>query len=446
MSGIKTFNEPVTARRLTRLRFLEQESDHLRTIKSDLEYCLINSKQVLNEVLSTNILSSRQHLDRSADTEVSSHVSLGQFEATVAKNIELYTLLGKYRQERNITLGKALISEQICEESVRKENEFMNEMDDQINDLKYLLDKKDNRIKTLNTQLKALEEKFSEIKNENAVILPLSESSLGYHRQIEKIKFNLSHVSKQMQKAEMQREELIENSKKLETMLEKYKLLIKNPLVRIRRSGNYNAEMSYDAGFYNNSDSSNSSEEVTFPDKFQIESKHKPELPKLDFSKISKKALTEAQSPADLSQNKIKSKIKDLEDACKDKTEYLSTLRQKVLEQRQKNQKIIDSLSKKQEFKILSNAESNFEEKKSKRKRPMSDALDYIIDPANEETKHVSAKEEPYEELFQTDNYEQEKSDSEVLDSFNGSEVEKYEEDIEEPDSILADYMNDIIR
>ena len=127
-------NEPITARRQTRLKFLEQESDQLRTYKSDLEFCLLNTKRLLSEMISAQVIVSHRRID-SSDTEVVSHVPLKAVESALDKNLQLLNQLKKTKLERDLILGKVLISEQLADETIRKEHEIMQESEDQINDV-----------------------------------------------------------------------------------------------------------------------------------------------------------------------------------------------------------------------------------------------------------------------------------------------------------------------
>jgi hypothetical protein len=178
-------NEPITARRQTRLKFLEQESDQLRTYKSDLEFCLLNTKRLLSEMISAQIVVSHRRID-SSDTEVVSHVPLKTVESALEKNLQLILSLKKTKRDRDLVLGKVLISEQLADETVRKEHEIIQESEDQANDIRYVLDKKDLRLNNLKSKVEAIESEISKLKNESLAILTLTEDNLALFKQSEK--------------------------------------------------------------------------------------------------------------------------------------------------------------------------------------------------------------------------------------------------------------------
>ncbi|OMJ70286.1 hypothetical protein SteCoe_31773 [Stentor coeruleus] len=425
-----SMNEPMTTRRQTRLKFLDQESEQLRTYKSDLEFCLINTKHLLIEILSAQIIFSHRRIDSSVETEIITHVPLKNLETAIEKNYNYLNAFKKLKRERDLMLGKVLISEQLAEESLRKEQELIQESDDQINDMKYVLDKKEARNINLKGKIESTEAKISKLKNQSLVILPLSEDNLNLFKNTEKLKTSLSKLSKKLQIAEMQTEELSEHYKTLSVYLEKYKILLKNPMVRSKKSANLTSTQTLDMPIYVSiEDSNSSSSEICFPDKLQIEAKFRPSLPKLDLIKVAKSSIQEknTQNPI-YSQLKYKSEY--LEKKLKEKTEFLNDLRRQIKTQMQKNVCLMVEINGK---KVGTNLGKVV---KKKRKRAMSNTLEYLTNEGNEYNKALVADESEKKEV---------KSSNESLgniSSFNGSEVAKM--DFQEPDSILFEYMHEI--
>ena len=417
-------SEPITARRQTRLKFLEQESGQLRTYKSDLEFCLLNTKRLLSEMVSAQVIFSHRRID-SSDTEIVSHVPLKTVESALEKNIQLLASLKKTKKERDLILGKVLISEQLADETIRKEHEIIQESEDQASDIKYVIDKKDLRLTNLKSKVETIEAEISKVKNESLAILPLTEENLSLFKQSEKIKNSLSKVSKKLQITENHTEELKLHAEELQSCLEQYRILSKNPMVRNKKNANLASTQVLDLTMNLDLDSSDSnSSEVFFPDKLQIETKVKPNLPKLDFGKVLK-GTDKVLQHKDFSQ--VKSKTEYLEKMCKEKTDLLNAMRAQIRAQLAKNAELV---------KISNGPEqvSTVLAEKKKKKRAMSNTLEYL-------TAEIQEKKQVFQEI-------EDKSariSIESLDnmsSFNGSEVDKFE--FQEPDSILCEYIHEI--
>ena len=424
-----TINEPMTARRITRLKFLEQESEQLRSYKSDLEFCLISTKRLLSEILSAKVIISHRRIDSSGDTEVSSHVPLKTLESSLEKNCDLMVQFKQLKKDRDLVLGKLLICEQMAEETIRKETEIIQESEDQTNDIKYVLYKKEARITNLKSKIEVIEDQISKLKNESVVMLTLTEENLNLFKQTEKIKTSLSKISKKLQITENQTEELVQHFNNLAEHLEQYKILVKNPTIRNKKPVNLNTTQALDLKLgYSLEDSDSSSSEVCFPDKLQIETKFKPKLPKLDFTKMLKQVKSEKIEKNPYLQ--LKSKNQFLEKKCKEKTELLNQLRMQIQMQIAKNAKIVKQLNgkKKTEPSPVKNNE------KQRRKRALSNTLEYLAHPTNEIDKVIVTEEK-------VNSSSQESFGN--ISSFNGSEVAKL--DYLEPDSILAEYIHEIV-
>ena len=424
-------NEPMTSRRLTRLKFLEQESEQLRSYKSDLEFCLINTKRLLSEIISAQVISSHRRIDSSGETEFSTHITLKTLETALEKNIVYLNKCKKTKIDRDIKLGKVLISEQLAEENIRKEHEMIKEIEEHTNDLKYVLDKKDSRINHLKLKIDSIESQLSKLRGDSIVVLNLSDENLNLYKQAEKVKASLSRVSKNLQITEMQTEELVGHYENLSSTLSQYKIFLKNPMIRNKKNTNFGSTQALDMTVNHiPNDSESSSSEVCFPDKLQIETKIKPRLPKLDFTKVVKPTL---QVPVQTeSYMQLKTKSEYLEKKCKEKTDLLNELREKIKAQLEKNSGLAEKIKGKK-----SHGESPKEKAvKLRRKRAMSNTLDYLTQAPNEIIKVPVTEESEDEKKKLEESYDN-------ISSFNGSEVAKY--DYQEPDSILAEYIHEIV-
>ena len=427
-------SEPLTSRRITRLRFLEQESEQLRIYKIDLDFCLLNTKRLLSEILSAQVIPHRQ-IDSSADTEFVTHAPLRSLEISLEKNMALLAAFKKVKNQRDLMLGKVLISEQLAEETIRKEHEIIQESEDHCGDVRYVLDKKDTRISNLKMKIDVAEAQLSRLKNESIVVVGLSEDNLNLYKQTEKIKGSLSRASKMLQINELQTEELASHYLGLAIQLDQCRVFVRNPMVRNKKTINLGATQALDMTLDLNLDeSSSSSSEVCFPDKLQIESKVKPSLPRLDFTKVVK--LTNgnsnnknAEKPTQFMQ--MKSKVEYLERQCMEKTELLNQIRQQIKVQQEKNANLLNKFYVKKQVEGMNNIIQ-----KPKRKRALSNTLDYLTQEVDEIPKVLATEESPVSS----------RESSEInfanISSFYGSEVAKLE--FQEPDSILAEYIHEI--
>lgn len=370
-------DEILTARGETRLKFLEQDSNQSRGYRQDLECYLLLSKKILSEILSTKVIPNSMNLDHSADTE-NSHVHLKTFETALEENAQLFETLLQLRKQRDLTQSRCLIHKQIADEVYRSEKIVVAEFEELISEQRYAYEKKEQRLITIQMKISDLELALNNARDDKIIQLPLTVEGLFMHNHLERIKNKLSNASKKLQATEVCNEELLKYGNGLVSEIEKFKTLSRNPLTRTRKGAGVNSqnlEMSMAMESFKDSDSS---EELIFPDKFSIEAKQKPNLPKLDLSRISKKIgvdISPVRAIANLS--KIKNRIRDLENKCKYKTDQLQELREtmKLLEENKK--KLIPKLTENEIPEILTERKVKLE--RTKRKRAMSNAIDYIL-------------------------------------------------------------------
>jgi hypothetical protein len=361
-NNLWTIGEPITSRKATRLNFIEQESEQLHMYIEELESLVQLNKHVITDLLSSKALSGSSTLDLSADTDVSSFVSGRQFEVLISQSKSLFDELRKTFREREVAQSRALIAEQIAEEAKRKEEEMKAELSEQLEELQVLIEKKDYRIKSLQDKNRSLSEEIAELrKEEGLIVLPLTDENVKFHNRLEELKGELASASKELQKNELQKEELTQLAKDLETEGKKYQALRHNPMYRPKHkpaaqgaAHSYGVDITIDNIIYDRSmavdsvESAGSEAAERFPDKVHIESKLKPSLPKLDFTKLAKKAESKSEAKG-VEQNvlkveRMKSKIEELEAICKTKTNHLKELRQRVRQQEEENTKLVDVL------------------------------------------------------------------------------------------------------
>uniref|UniRef100_A0A7S3MRW0 Uncharacterized protein n=1 Tax=Fabrea salina TaxID=342563 RepID=A0A7S3MRW0_9CILI len=435
MKNFWVINDSLTSRQATRLNFLESESSHLRSYKNDLEYCLLSSKNFIQEVISAKMMSSRRNINKSEDTEPSNYIPLHIIDAALSHNKKLYEELYETKAQREIINAKALIAEQLCEENSRKENEISEELEESSSELKYLVDKKDTRIKNLEQKISMFQQQLDLLKNDRLIVLSLNKENLGLHKQLERIKMQLGKVSKQLQRSELQKDDLGDYLVELENQLSMYKVLSKTPRSRHRRGGQNNS-YNFDSNYSRvnaEASQSESEEELVLPEKAVVTSKHKPSLPKLDLTKINRRAVTDVPDlGSPIPMTKIKKITKQLEKNCKQKTEDLKKLREKV--KALENEKL--ELLREKTDRSSKTYSPGKKRPTIKHVRAQSNALEYL----NTEEKPVQPKPESNNISFNQDSVELEGSAN--ISSFAGSEVMDYNDFYS--DSVLVDYLSKI--
>ena len=160
---------------------MKGEEKHLRTYKSDLEFCLLSSKKILREVLNAKNIK----LDRSTDTEQASSVDSKMFSRLLNDNFHLYELLMELKKSRELSKSESLIVKQLTEESFRKEQEQSVELDEAVNEHKFLLDRKNNAFHNVSKKIEDLSSQLEKLKNQKSVILSISEQNLQIHNRME---------------------------------------------------------------------------------------------------------------------------------------------------------------------------------------------------------------------------------------------------------------------
>ncbi|CAG9325477.1 unnamed protein product [Blepharisma stoltei] len=434
---MKPQDNAMTSRKATRLRFLEQESDHLFAYKIDLEKVLTKTKEVLNDLLSAKVYSSSQQLDGSCeDTASTSNILFKSVEVTAAENMELFNSICKAHYARDTIDAKVLISQQITEEYSRKEEEILGELDEQINDLKYLLEKKVNRINLLNSKVKDMEDHQAKLNSECTLLLPLNSDSLKVHVQMEYLKEKLLKRLKELQFCEMQKDELKVHAAGLEEKIRKYLLLVKNPLLKKKKY--INAQENSQENIIVDSLNASNSCEAIFPDNFLIEAE-KGIIPNLDYGSLHQK---DKVSIIDINSGKsrIREKVKEMQAMCSKKSEDLNNLRQLVRDQDANIKNLVSQIK----FLTEESSEQENVNNQRKRKKAMSNPLEYLS--GNNEEIQNKIKEMPKIQIYEAENIEDMDEEEDYypneLVSFIASDVAKCE--FEEPDSLLVGYINEI--
>lgn len=444
-----TVGEPQTSRKAARLRFLEKEVEQLKSYRNELEKSLRLNKQVLGDLIGSKAVSASNTLDLSEDTEVSSVIPFRTFETLLAESCRLQQQLKEIMRERDITQSRALITEQIAEEARRKEREAVGELEEQLNELKVLLEKKEQRARILEKRTKEMSQELQDLKEGQSIMLPLTDDNLSIHKQLENLKRGISLATRDLHKSELCRQDMEKNIRSLACQSELFESLLKLNLFRPRhRVKPMKRENGLDITFdyvldkaFQSEDSESDSQELILPDKVHIKSGSKPKLPRLDFSKLQVRPVSSQLNKMSVEANKelrLKAREAELEKKCKAKNEELDTLRRLVAEQEAKNIKLAE------QFKAKQTTQKKEKKKRKERRRCLSDLTLYLMvqEESQAEDHSASARLEK-DDLDLVSNRSSEEADNPVdMSSFIGSEVAKL--DYEEPDSCFVDYLDQI--
>jgi hypothetical protein len=434
---------PSASSKSAHFRYLEREVDQLKAYREELETSLRVNKQVLGDLIGTKPVSPSNTLDFSDDTEVSSFVRFRTFEQLLNESCRLQRQLKEIMYERDLTQSRALITEQIAEEAKRKEREGVGELEEQLSELKVLLERKEQRTRVLERRVMEMTGELQDLKEGQSVLLPLSENNLALHKQLENLKRGIALATRDLHKLELYREDLQHNGRAMASQAETFEGLLKLKLFRpkhcvkpMRRENGLDVTYDYCLEMALQSESSGSdSEEVVLPDKFEIKSTSKPKLPQLDFTKLQLRSVS-VNKPQENKELKLKAKEADLEGRCKAKNQELAELRRQVGEQEQANSRLT------REFKAkLSPAQALL---KPKKRRSMSDLTDYLLGEDERETEAPLASarvEKDPLDLGSNRSYEEVEFPGDIS-SFNLGGIEEL--GYEEPDSSFADYLGKI--
>jgi hypothetical protein len=207
-------------RQSTKLTFLQQEIRQLQDYIKDLDKMVKINREALrislyqttpiapaaNTKLKNGNDTTGSTNDPYSDRDTSKTLQL-LLDQLFEENTKLITTVDRLSKERNIAQSKALISEQICEEAQRHELESVAELDEKAGELRKILQDKEYVIQEL--------EKINPVKdNEGSIIryrevLPPTEGALKVHNDVETAQATLTRVSKEFNKLQMERQELL---------------------------------------------------------------------------------------------------------------------------------------------------------------------------------------------------------------------------------------------
>lgn len=234
------------SRQSTKIIFLQQELQQAQDYARDLEQIVKINKEALR--IATNSkpgakLKSSPLADSSAqnlpiDRETHQNVQM-LVEQLQEENSKFLEIVEKAKKERNIAQSKALISEQICEEAQRHEAETVHELEEKITDLRKLLQDKEYAIQELE-KMKAIPEQEGVVIKYREVLNP-SEQNMKFHNEIDALNGMLSKVSKELNKVQSEKQELMTINFSLTNELAKIKATLSTSMGMTSKLGRNNS-------------------------------------------------------------------------------------------------------------------------------------------------------------------------------------------------------------
>jgi hypothetical protein len=226
------------SRQSTKIIFLQQELQQAQDYARDLEQIVKINKEALRIATSQqpkqapkpkspvgNETASTMDVSSNRDNSKTLQLLVEQLQDENSKFLEI---IEKAKRERNIAQSKALISEQICEESQRHESETVHELEEKITDLRKLLQDKEYAIQELE-KIKAIPEQEGVVIKYREVLNP-SEQNMRFHNEIDSLNGMLAKVSKELNKLQVEKHEIMSLNYNLTNELAKIRATFASPL------------------------------------------------------------------------------------------------------------------------------------------------------------------------------------------------------------------------
>jgi len=270
--------------------FPNHEPEQLRTYAEDLETSLDTNRRLLQDVIGMTLTS----IGGTGETAEDSAGLYRKVQELMQRNKVMNDTLHGTIKERNEAQGRALINEQIAHECQQKEQEVVKELEEQLAELDYQVDKRDKIYAELLLKEESLQREVLLMRKTRDVrLMPLSEDSLKVHNLVERIRSKLQSAGRELHSTRLKREQLDELSKELYADLSKANAAVRNPINR-KAGSDWGHEasrrdLSFDARQLRDSSSdedSSMSDHVVLPDKVHIQTQTKPALPTLDLVKL----------------------------------------------------------------------------------------------------------------------------------------------------------------
>jgi len=227
------------SRQATKIAYLQQEIKYLQDTVKDLEQLTKINKEALKLVSNQSTPEKSQQKcmsqeDATASTfdTRSSPQSTKEFQALnenlQEENSKLLEMIEKLKRERTVAQSKALLSEQICEEVQRHESEVMAELQNQIIELRKMVQEKEYFIQQM--------EKVKPFPDQDGVVvkyrdvMSASEQNLRLLEEINNYNTMLMKIAKDHNKLQLEKEELVKQNTTLSNELVKLKAIMVNPM------------------------------------------------------------------------------------------------------------------------------------------------------------------------------------------------------------------------
>jgi ribosomal protein L17 len=227
-------------------------------------------------------------------TETSASFSPKVLENLIGENIKLEKEVKKSFKDLYDIQGKALLSLQISNELESRLNEFGQESEDKLFKCQKLLQDKEKTIDDLKKVNKKLSDQLStNIQSKNVIAVQPREDILEMHGKVEIVKESIQKCARACYISNNYREILSSFSKTAYVGCEKIQALLKNPINRKSLNDKLNIgqlEENPISESDSESESSSSDIEVSEINRNNTVSAKLSKVPKIDFSKISKKS------------------------------------------------------------------------------------------------------------------------------------------------------------
>jgi len=189
--------------------YRKDSSDELEITIEDLEASLNLNKQLLREILFSKV-------SESDDSEATCNSSSKSIDWILQDNQALEDSLKKLMAERNEAQGKALIAEQIADETQRKEQEITKEYEEKVCEIKYQIERKERVIEEMTAFNKRLEIEAKLFRrSKNMIVVPPSQNLLEKHCAVEELRDYLQKIGRDLHCTMLYRGNLVSNCKML---------------------------------------------------------------------------------------------------------------------------------------------------------------------------------------------------------------------------------------
>lgn len=197
----------------------QEAQDYVDTLEENLSHHAVLLKGILSK--------HSESFTSDSDTELRPPIA---FEKLISDIQDLYSELKSTEAERKTFKSKSLINELFQHEHNEKSKEIIAEYEERINDLRFLIDRKDTIIYELQNIYSELEAEVPKQANENIIPVTLNSNILQVHSAIEMIRDHISNKGQDICMAYNFKEYLVDFYKKVWRKAQVAQALLRNPV------------------------------------------------------------------------------------------------------------------------------------------------------------------------------------------------------------------------